>query len=139
MAQTRGFIAGLATLVLCGISIVALFLAPSGELFRRPAPSVAQLASFTFVALLVIWLTNALRRARQEAELHAAESAKLRTAAEKSSAAYYEFVIALSHEIRTPVNGLLGTQIFSTRAPLGLSRQSKLRFSVECAVQQSTC
>jgi len=108
VAETRGALAGLSTVALCSAAVVSLFLAPSGELSSRPGSSLAQVLSFASVGSLIVWLTHALCKARRAAERLTAVAVEAKVAAESSSAARLDFLNTLSHELRTPINALLG-------------------------------
>jgi signal transduction histidine kinase len=70
--------------------------------------AVTQPVSFLLVAMLMIGVTHALRAARLQADEHAQLAETARTAAEELSAERGRFLHTLSHEVRTPINAVMG-------------------------------
>lgn len=85
-----------------------VFIEPTGSLQVATLAAVSRLVSFGLVAMLVILLTRELREARRVADELAREASARRAAAEQDSASRREFLNTLSHEVRTPINAILG-------------------------------
>jgi signal transduction histidine kinase len=94
-----------------GMSIVAVdvaFIEPVGSFGIPPMAPLVRLVSFALVGTLIAGLTSALASATLRAERLAAAAADAKNAAEAASKAKSDFLATLSHEVRTPINALLG-------------------------------
>jgi signal transduction histidine kinase len=70
--------------------------------------AVTQLVSFGFVAALIIAVTHALREAELRADHHARAAERALSVAEEVGKAREGFLRTLTHEVRTPINAVLG-------------------------------
>ncbi len=98
-------------LVATALSIAAVdyfFLEPIGSLRLSSTAAIARLLSFAVVALCVIAITRALRLARDRADAAARAATAARQFAERVSAERTGLLSVLSHEVRTPMNAILG-------------------------------
>lgn len=75
--------------------------------WRRQAEATAALTGVAVLFLLGTFAT--LVRVLQRRERHLVEVEQLRVSAEKASQAKTNFLATVSHEVRTPLNGILGT------------------------------
>jgi signal transduction histidine kinase len=108
VAWRGGWRLGLLTTTLSITAVDFFFVEPVGSFRVLAADSVARLVSFTLVALAVIAITRELRMARQRADAAARAERAARDAAERVSAERARFLSTLSHEVRTPINAMLG-------------------------------
>jgi len=92
---------GLLAALLTGVSCVHFSLAPAYSIAIKDATSAARLAEFLSVALLICLLNASRRAAQQRAEI-------ARTAAETANSTKDHFLAMISHELRTPINSILG-------------------------------
>ncbi len=117
---------GLLTTALCALAIDYFWMAPTGSLAVADTGDIVALALFLLIGLLISGLNEALRRrleaAAREAEGHAAERLRAeeernrllvkeraaRQEAEEANRAKDEFLAILSHEVRTPLQSMLG-------------------------------
>ncbi len=97
--------------VATGLSVLAvdfLFIEPVGSVRLLSLASAARLLSFTLVSALLLVTTRALRVARQRANELALAATAAQKNAEHVSEARARFLSTLSHEVRTPINAILG-------------------------------
>lgn len=99
---------GLLTAAAAVLLVDFVFIEPAASLRIVSMGSVSRVVSFALVALLVILLTKELHDARRRADDLAREASARQAAAEQDSAARREFLNTLSHEVRTPINAILG-------------------------------
>jgi len=84
---------------------------PAALLRRYPVQSAAVLAAVCAAAAVIIFLlVTTAQRKKQNLQLAAAkqESELARQAADKANAAKSDFLSRMSHDIRTPINGIMG-------------------------------
>ncbi|HTR79764.1 MAG TPA: HAMP domain-containing sensor histidine kinase, partial [Gemmatimonadaceae bacterium] len=110
-----GWVTGAAAAALSAVAVDYFYIVPERSLRLISLVMAARLLSFALVSCLIIVLTDAVRRAQHRAEALAAEADRARHSAEAARAqaervsdARGEFLSTLSHEVRTPVNALLG-------------------------------
>jgi signal transduction histidine kinase len=93
------------------LSIVAvdlLFIEPGGALRSLSLAAGTQLVSFGLVATLITAVTHGLREAELRADHHAHAAERALSAAEEVGRAREGFLRTLTHEVRTPINAVLG-------------------------------
>jgi signal transduction histidine kinase len=105
---SNGWRVGALAVGLSALVIDLLFLEPVGRLSPPTPVAAIRLLSFALAAAFVIGVTEALCRARSNAERMAAEAEAARKEAERANAAKSTFVSTMSHEIRTPITAILG-------------------------------
>ena len=90
------------------LAVDLLFIDPIGSLRPPSVAALTQLLSLGFVAALMIGVVHALRRAQRRADEHAQFAQVARSTAEEVSNTRERFLRTLSHEVRTPINAVLG-------------------------------
>jgi signal transduction histidine kinase len=85
-----------------------IFIEPGGALRPLSLAAGTQLVSFGLVATLIIAVTHALREAELRADHHAHAAERALSAAEEVGRAREGFLRTLTHEVRTPINAVLG-------------------------------
>lgn len=108
VAWQAGWRLGLATLALSLVAVDFFFITPTGSLRLHSVVAVSRLLSLTLVSLAMIGITRALRTERQRADAAACAAQEARGATERVSEERARFLRTLSHEVRTPLNAMLG-------------------------------
>jgi signal transduction histidine kinase len=108
VAWQAGWRLGLATLALSLFAVDFLFIAPIGSLRLHSVIAVSRLLSLALVSLAMIGITRALRKERQRADAAACAAQEARDATERVSEERARFLRTLWHEVRTPLNAVLG-------------------------------
>ena len=103
-----GLAFGLGAVIASILVVDVAFIEPFGTLRLLSVAPIAQLMSFALVAAMIAAITNALARAKGEAERLARAADQAKAEAEAASATKSDFLATLSHEVRTPINALLG-------------------------------
>lgn len=117
--------------------------APTGYTFRILPPwyrSRAAYASYALSLGLGIWLTMRVREQRMRRQKEALEALVRSRTAEliKANAAKDEFLASVSHEIRNPMNGVIGIAESLQSASLDPENRRKLALLRECAEHLSS-
>jgi signal transduction histidine kinase/ActR/RegA family two-component response regulator len=84
--------------------------------WRKEALAIAGASSLAAVCVAALFCSLGLFLRRKEAQM--VENQRLRVAAEKANDAKTEFLATMSHEVRTPINGILGTADLLVRTDL---------------------
>ena len=100
-AVLRGFWAGGFATVLTCITVTWLWPVLRHETPINDSADLLGMVVFSANCLLMSWIAEAMRRARQEAS-------DAREQAEKANQAKTIFLASMSHELRTPLNAILG-------------------------------
>ena len=102
---------------------------PAVLLRRYPVQSAAALAAVCAAAIYIIFLLNTTaQRKRQNLQLATAkqEAESARQTADKANAAKTDFLSRMSHDIRTPLNGIIGMTYLMQEMELPAAAQEDL-------------
>lgn len=99
---------GIGAMLASIVVVDVAFIGPVGGLGPFSTAAIAQLLSFALVALIMVLLTDALVVAKRRAERLARAADRAKAEAEAESTTTSDFLATLSHEVRTPINALLG-------------------------------